>query len=207
MLTQSARSADTIARVNESVKRVEDVVLGTVIMSVIAVPMLAIAAGIKATSPGPVLFKQKRHGKNGQVIEVLKFRSMRADATGVKQAVQRDPRITKFGSFLRRTSLDELPQFINVLRGEMSIVGPRPHAVEHDNHYGRIIKDYTTRQTVKPGITGWAQVNGWRGETDTLDKMQKRIEHDIEYIKSWSFFFDLKIILMTFGPKAHQNAK
>lgn len=163
-------------------------------------PLLAlIAVGIKFTSAGPVLFKQRRYGLNGELVEVWKFRSMTVcdDGDAVVQAKRGDARITPFGAFLRRTSLDELPQFINVLQGRMSIVGPRPHAVAHNEEYRRLIHGYMLRHKVKPGITGWAQVNGWRGETDTLDKMQKRIDYDLEYIRNWSIGVDLKIILMT----------
>jgi len=181
------------------VKRAEDVLLSSVILALIAIPMLFIAAGVKLTSPGPVFFKQRRYGIDGSEIKIWKFRSMKTldDGAQVKQATKNDTRITKFGAFLRKTSLDELPQFINVLRGEMSIVGPRPHAVAHNEEYRKIIDRYMLRHRVKPGITGWAQVNGWRGETDTVEKMEKRVEHDIYYIRNWSVWFDLMIILKT----------
>jgi putative colanic acid biosynthesis UDP-glucose lipid carrier transferase len=181
------------------VKRVEDIVLSSIILALISIPMLIIAIGIKITSPGPVFFRQKRYGMDGKPIEVWKFRSMKVMENGEKvtQATKNDTRITPFGSFLRRTSLDELPQFINVLRGEMSIVGPRPHAVAHNEQYRKLVQGYMLRHKVKPGITGWAQVNGWRGETDTLDKMQKRIEFDLDYIHHWSFWWDVKIICLT----------
>ncbi|MFH2139941.1 MAG: undecaprenyl-phosphate glucose phosphotransferase [Pseudomonadota bacterium] len=184
---------------NELVKRLEDVVLGLAILLIISPIMLAIAATIKATSSGPVIFKQRRYGLNGQVIEVWKFRSMTVmeDDAEIKQAKKIDPRITPFGTFLRRTSLDELPQFFNVLQGSMSIVGPRPHAVAHNEQYRKLIHGYMLRHKVKPGITGWAQVNGWRGETDTIDKMEKRVQFDLYYINNWSFWFDLKIIFRT----------
>ena len=161
--------------------------------------MLMIAFCVRMTSPGPALFRQKRYGIDGKSIEVWKFRSMKVMENGTKvtQATRGDNRITPFGAFLRRTSLDELPQFINVLRGEMSIVGPRPHAIAHNEEYRKIISGYMLRHKVKPGITGWAQINGWRGETDTVDKMEKRIEYDLDYIRNWSLFLDLKIVFLT----------
>lgn len=180
-------------------KRLEDLVLSSIILALISLPMLAIAIGIKLTSKGPVLFKQDRYGLDGQKIKVWKFRSMRTMENGatVTQATKGDARITPFGAFLRRTSLDELPQFFNVLQGSMSIVGPRPHAVAHNEEYRQLISGYMLRHKVKPGITGWAQINGWRGETDTLDKMAKRIEFDLAYIRNWSLLLDLKIIFLT----------
>jgi len=190
-------------------KRVEDVILASVILSIIAVPLALIAIGVKLTSPGPVFFKQRRYGLNGKEIRVLKFRTMTVleDGPVVTQAKKDDQRITPFGAFLRSTSLDELPQFLQVLTGEMSIVGPRPHAVAHNELYRSKIHGYMLRHKVKPGITGWAQVNGWRGETDTVDKMEKRVEHDLEYIRYWGLFWDLKIIFLTiFGRKTGENA-
>jgi putative colanic acid biosynthesis UDP-glucose lipid carrier transferase len=181
------------------VKRFEDVVFSTIILSIIALPMLAIAIGIKLSSKGPVIFKQHRYGLNGKRIDVWKFRSMTVteNADVVTQATKGDARITKFGAFLRRTSLDELPQFINVLKGDMSVIGPRPHAVSHNEAYRKVVDYYMLRHKVKPGITGWAQVNGWRGETDTVEKMNKRIEFDLEYIRNWSLWLDFKIVLYT----------
>jgi len=182
-------------------KRLEDVVLASLILFIIAIPMLIISVSIKLTSPGPVIFKQRRYGVNGHEIEVWKFRSMTVcddNDDDIKQAQRCDVRITRLGGFLRRTSLDELPQFLNVLKGDMSIVGPRPHAVAHNELYRGEIYRYMMRHKVKPGITGWAQVNGWRGETDTMDKMEKRIEYDLEYIRNWSLFFDMKIFFLTF---------
>ncbi|MCP4414678.1 MAG: undecaprenyl-phosphate glucose phosphotransferase [Gammaproteobacteria bacterium] len=180
-------------------KRMEDLVLSTLIIAVTSIPMLIIAAIIKLTSKGPVLFMQDRYGLSGNMIKVWKFRSMTNSDNGdiVIQAKKNDARITPFGSFLRRTSLDELPQFFNVLAGTMSVVGPRPHAVAHNEKYREEIGCYMLRHKVKPGITGWAQINGWRGETETLDKMQKRIEFDLDYMRNWSVFFDLKIVFMT----------
>ncbi|MDD3884423.1 MAG: undecaprenyl-phosphate glucose phosphotransferase [Gallionella sp.] len=190
-------------------KRVEDLVLGSLILLLILPMMLFIALAVKLTSPGPVLFKQRRYGLNGQVIEVWKFRSMSVleDCEHIPQAQKNDPRVTRLGAFLRRTSLDELPQFINVLQGRMSIVGPRPHAVAHNEQYRKLIHGYMLRHKVKPGITGWAQVKGWRGETDTIEKMEMRVQYDLEYINNWSILFDLKIILMTvFGGMLGKNA-
>lgn len=189
------------------VKRFEDIVLASLILLMIAPVMAAIAIAVKTTSPGSVLFRQRRYGLNGAVVEVWKFRSMTVsdDGAQVVQAKKNDARITPLGSFLRKTSLDELPQFFNVLQGTMSVVGPRPHAVAHNEQYRKLIKGYMLRHKVKPGITGWAQVNGWRGETDTLDKMQKRVEFDLEYIQNWSVWLDLKVVVMTvfkgFGGK------
>ena len=161
--------------------------------------MILIAIGIKLSSPGPILFKQRRYGLNGETIWVLKFRTMTTQDDGevVVQATKEDQRVTPLGKFLRRTSLDELPQFFNVLQGSMSIVGPRPHAISHNEHYRKLINGYMQRHKVKPGITGWAQVNGLRGETDTLDKMKLRIDYDLYYINHWSIWLDLKIIVMT----------
>lgn len=190
-------------------KRSQDIVLGSIILLLIAIPMLLIVIGIKLTSPDPVLFKQKRFGLDGQEIMVWKFRTMHVSEEGdeVTQAIRNDPRVTRLGSFLRRTSLDELPQFINVLQGNMSIVGPRPHALLHNEQYRSLIKGYMLRHKVKPGITGWAQVNGWRGETDTLEKMEQRIKHDLWYIYNWSLWLDIKIIFLTlFGSFFGKNA-
>ncbi len=184
---------------DQLVKRASDLVLASVILVLISPVLLAVAIGVKASSPGPVLFKQRRNGLNGQEILVYKFRSMRVMENGavVRQATRNDPRLTRFGAFIRRTSLDELPQFINVLQGRMSIVGPRPHAVAHNEHYCEVVRAYMARHKVKPGITGWAQIHGHRGETDTLEKMQARVEYDLEYLRHWSLALDLKIILRT----------
>jgi putative colanic acid biosysnthesis UDP-glucose lipid carrier transferase len=180
-------------------KRIEDLVLASLILTVAAVPMLLIATAIRVTSGGPVLFKQKRYGLDGKEIDVWKFRTMTVCENGdrIMQARRDDDRNTPLGSFLRKTSLDELPQFFNVLQGSMSVVGPRPHAVAHNEHYRTRIKGYMMRHKVKPGITGWAQVNGWRGQTDTLEKMEHRVEHDLWYINNWSPMLDLKIVLLT----------
>jgi putative colanic acid biosynthesis UDP-glucose lipid carrier transferase len=184
---------------NELVKRMSDLVLASIIVVIISPLLLAIALGIKLSSPGPVIFKQRRNGLDGDEIVVYKFRSMTTvdDGPVVRQATRNDPRITPFGALLRRTSLDELPQFFNVLQGTMSIVGPRPHAVTHNAEYRQIIKAYMVRHKVKPGITGWAQINGQRGETDTIEKMRTRVEYDLEYLRNWSLGLDLRIIAST----------
>jgi len=184
---------------NELVKRISDIVLASCILVLISPLLLAVAIGVKLSSPGPIIFKQRRNGLDGDEIIVYKFRSMRAldDGAVVKQATRGDPRITRFGAFIRRTSLDELPQFINVLQGRMSIVGPRPHAVAHNELYRALIRAYMVRHKVKPGITGGAQVNGLRGETETIEKMQARVEYDLEYLRNWSLGLDLQIIART----------
>ena len=190
-------------------KRLEDIVVGSAILALIAVPMLAIAIGIKLTSKGPIFFRQRRYGLNGKEIRILKFRTMTVleDGPQIVQAKRDDPRITKFGALLRRTSMDELPQFLQVITGKLSIVGPRPHAVAHNETYRSLITGYMLRHKVKPGITGWAQVNGWRGETPDVSWMEKRIKYDLQYIQRWTILWDLKIILLTvFGKKKSQNA-
>ncbi len=162
--------------------------------------LLGLALAIKATSPGPVLFRQLRLGLDGRPFHVYKFRSMRVhhESDGqVTQATREDSRVTPLGRFMRRTSLDELPQFLNVLRGDMSVVGPRPHALVHNDIYRKRLSQYMLRHSVKPGITGWAQIHGFRGETDTEDKMARRLEHDLHYIRHWSFWLDLKIVCWT----------
>lgn len=187
--------------VDTVVKNTSDFVLALLILILLSPLMLIIALAVKFTSPGPAIFKQRRYGLNGEEIIVYKFRSMRVSEDGLQitQAQKNDPRITRIGAFLRRTSLDELPQFINVLQGRMSIVGPRPHAVAHNELYRKLIKGYMLRHKVKPGITGWAQVNGLRGETEVLEKMQARIEYDLEYMQNWSIWLDLWIIMRTIG--------
>jgi putative colanic acid biosynthesis UDP-glucose lipid carrier transferase len=191
-------------------KRAQDLVFSTLILAIIALPMAAIAIAVRLSSPGPVLFKQRRYGIEGKEISVWKFRTMRVceDGSRVPQARPGDPRVTPLGAFLRRTSLDELPQFFNVLMGDMSIVGPRPHAVAHNELYRKQVAGYMLRHKVKPGITGWAQINCWRGETDDIYKMEKRVEHDLWYIRNWSFGLDVKIILLSvvhgfFGRNAY----
>ncbi|TFW27504.1 undecaprenyl-phosphate glucose phosphotransferase [Duganella callida] len=184
---------------NSMVKRASDFVLALVIQILLLPIMLVIAAAIMATSPGPVIFRQRRYGLYGEEIIVYKFRSMTVaeDGEQVRQATKNDQRVTRIGAFLRKTSLDELPQFINVLQGRMSIVGPRPHAVAHNEQYRKLIKGYMLRHKVKPGITGWAQVNGLRGETETLDKMEARINYDLDYLRRWSLLLDIWIIVRT----------
>jgi putative colanic acid biosysnthesis UDP-glucose lipid carrier transferase len=182
------------------VKRAVDVIIGAIAFLLLSPIMAIIALAIIVDSPGSIIFKQRRYGLNGQEIIVYKFRSMKVmeDGDKVTQASKDgDDRITKVGRFLRRTSLDELPQFFNVIQGRMSIVGPRPHAVAHNEYYRKLIKGYMLRHKVKPGITGLAQVNGLRGETDTIDKMKQRIDYDLEYLKNWSLSLDFQIILRT----------
>ena len=204
-------SISPITREMRMFKEVEDKLIALIILLLLTPLMFLIAMGIKLTSRGPIFFVQKRWGWNGKEITVYKFRTMvvhQEDDGCIRQATIHDVRVTSFGSFLRRTSLDELPQFFNVLQGRMSIVGPRPHAVSHNEYYKELIPRYMLRHKVKPGITGWAQVNGYRGETDTVEKMQKRIELDLYYIENMSIFFDLEIIIRTvhaifFDKNAH----
>ncbi len=182
------------------VKALEDRLIALVLLALAAPLFAVIALAIRLDSPGPILFRQRRYGFNNEVITVYKFRTMRYDPNApedVRQATRNDPRVTRVGAFLRRHSLDELPQLLNVLKGEMSLVGPRPHAVAHNEQYARLIDGYLGRHKVKPGITGWAQVNGLRGETETVDKMEARVRHDIYYIDNWSLLFDLRILLLT----------
>ena len=191
------------------IKRIEDLVLGSIIVVLVTIPMLCIAVAIKMKMPGPVFFRQSRYGLCGKRIRILKFRTMTVceDGPDIVQAAKDDIRVTKLGKFLRRTSLDEFPQFLQVLTGELSLVGPRPHAVAHNEKYRALIHGYMLRHTVKPGITGWAQVNGWRGETIEVEKMEERVRHDMEYIRNWNLLLDLKIIFLTiFGAKKRQNA-
>ncbi len=183
------------------IKAIEDYVLGSMLL-ILALPLLPIIAlAIRLDSNGPVLFRQRRRGVNQRIIEVLKFRTMTVmeDGDDVRQVSTKDPRITRVGAYLRRTSLDELPQLWNVLRGDMSLVGPRPHALAHDDEYTKKLEEYAARHQVKPGITGLAQVKGWRGETPTTDSMKARVDLDIAYIKNWSLWLDLKILAQTFG--------
>jgi putative colanic acid biosynthesis UDP-glucose lipid carrier transferase len=181
------------------VKRVTDIVLSSIILVLISPVLLAVAIGVKMSSPGPIIFKQRRTGLDGKEILVFKFRSMVTQDNGpvVKQATKNDSRITPFGAFIRKTSLDELPQLFNVLLGSMSLVGPRPHAVAHNEEYRKLVQAYMLRHKVRPGITGWAQVNGFRGETDTVEKMAARVQYDLEYLRNWSLALDLKIIART----------
>jgi putative colanic acid biosynthesis UDP-glucose lipid carrier transferase len=180
-------------------KRVLDIVLASIALVFTSPVLLAVALAIKQSSPGPVLFKQRRYGLNGEEILVYKFRSMTVceDGPVVAQATEKDSRITRLGALLRRTSLDELPQIFNVIEGKMSFVGPRPHAVAHNEEYRKLINGYMIRHKVRPGITGWAQVNGLRGETSTVDKMHRRVQYDLDYLKNWSLWLDLKILART----------
>jgi Undecaprenyl-phosphate glucose phosphotransferase len=191
-------------------KAVFDRIFAAFALVVVAPLFAAIAVAVKLSSSGPVFFRQDRRGAGGRIFRIYKFRSMRMhqEVQGVvTQATRGDSRITRVGAFLRRTSLDELPQFINVLRGEMSVVGPRPHAIEHDELYGKVIDRYIQRYRIKPGITGWAQINGYRGETDRIDKMQQRVEHDLYYLCNWSFKLDLRIVTATLIKGfIHRNA-
>ena len=181
------------------IKRVSDVAFALVILALLSPLFATIAICIKRSSPGPIIFRQRRYGVDGREIIVYKFRSMTVteDGGAIAQAQKNDARVTPLGAFLRKTSLDELPQFFNVLQGPMSIVGPRPHAVAHNELYRKVIKGYMVRHKVKPGITGWAQVNGYRGETDTLHKMKMRIEYDLDYLRKWSLRLDAYIIFRT----------
>ena len=204
--------ADLVVHAAEGIdgvsKRLFDVAFAALVLSLGWPLFAALAAGVKLSSPGPVFFRQRRYGRGGVEIDVWKYRTMRVTEDGpeVRQATRNDSRVTAFGKWLRRTSLDEIPQFFNVLWGDMSVVGPRPHAVAHNQHYRTQILEYMLRHKVKPGITGWAQVNGWRGETDTLEKMIQRVAHDLEYIRRYSLFFDLKIVLLTLFSRASRNA-
>ncbi|MCM8612682.1 undecaprenyl-phosphate glucose phosphotransferase [Accumulibacter sp.] len=184
---------------NGTIKRAADIVLSLLILTLIAPLLLLVATMVRLDSPGSVIFRQRRYGLDGKEIIVYKFRSMSVCEDGplVAQACRGDSRVTRAGAILRKTSLDELPQFINVLQGRMSIVGPRPHAVAHNETYRKLIKGYMVRHKVKPGITGWAQVNGYRGETQTLDKMEGRVAYDLEYLRNWSLKLDLYIIFRT----------
>lgn len=189
-----------VAEIQVLPKLIFDRAFASVVLLMLSPLLIAIAIMVKASSPGPVFFKQKRKGIDGREFDIYKFRSMKVhqEAVGViTQARKADPRITKVGAFLRRTSLDELPQFINVLKGDMSVVGPRPHAIAHDDLYKDQVEGYMYRYRIKPGITGWAQVNGFRGETDRVEKMEARVKFDLYYIQYWSFWFDMKIVLMT----------
>jgi putative colanic acid biosynthesis UDP-glucose lipid carrier transferase len=192
------------------VKRFSDIVLAVIAIALTTPIMLGVAIAVATTSPGPILFRQRRYGLDGREIEVWKFRSMRAQDDGavICQATREDPRITNVGRWIRKTSLDELPQFFNVLQGRMSVVGPRPHAVAHNEMFRSLIKGYMVRHKVKPGITGWAQVNGARGETATVDAMSRRIDLDLAYLRNWSLNLDLRILwgtvrLMVRDPNAY----
>jgi putative colanic acid biosynthesis UDP-glucose lipid carrier transferase len=184
---------------NRFLKRSFDITFSSFILLFIF-PALFIIAGslIKLSSKGPILFKQKRTGLYGKVFKCYKFRTMMINqAADTQQATKNDPRTTKIGGFLRKTNLDEFPQFINVLLGDMSVVGPRPHMLKHTEQYSKLIDKYMIRHLIKPGITGWAQMTGYRGETRTLEQMEGRVKRDVWYLENWSFFLDLKIIVVT----------
>ncbi|MBE9490370.1 MAG: exopolysaccharide biosynthesis polyprenyl glycosylphosphotransferase, partial [Bacteroidetes bacterium] len=203
-------SSSPMVGINRLLKAIEDRFLALLIIILISPLLVIIALSIRLTTKGPALFKQMRHGWDGKPIKVYKFRTMvvhKEEGGLVTQAKINDTRITKIGAFLRKTSLDELPQFFNVLQGRMSIVGPRPHPISLNENYKDLVDNYMKRHKVKPGITGWAQINGFRGETDTLDKMKKRIEYDLFYIENWSIWFDFKIIIKTIlHGFIHKNA-
>ena len=195
--------------VNKAIKRGVDLLVSSIVLLFSPIVFLPIAIGVKISSPGPVFFRQERTGYRGKSFQCLKFRSMRVNnQSDSLQASKDDPRKTKFGNFLRKTSLDELPQFINVFIGEMSIVGPRPHMVQQTQEYSELINKYMLRHTIKPGITGWAQVNGYRGPTDELWKMEKRVELDVWYAENWNFMLDVKIMILTVfnAIRGEQNA-
>jgi putative colanic acid biosynthesis UDP-glucose lipid carrier transferase len=197
-----------LGAVERSVKRSFDVVFSIAALVVTLPICVVVAMAIKMDSRGPVFFIQSRKGHSGRPFRILKFRSMSVmeDAGDVRQATRNDPRVTRVGAFIRSTSIDELPQFWNVLRGEMSVVGPRPHAMAHDDLYGTLIAQYASRRHVKPGVTGWAQINGHRGETPTVEKMEDRVRHDIWYINNWSLWLDLRIVILTaLGLKDRSN--
>ena len=193
-------TASRMDGLSKLLKGLEDYTVASIALILFSPLMVLIGVLIKLESKGPVFFRQKRHGLSGKVIKVFKFRTMKVEqkqTDTVVQAKKNDDRVTRVGKILRRTSLDELPQLFNVIRGEMSIVGPRPHAVEHNNQYKTLIDSYMKRHIVKPGITGWAQINGFRGETDTLEKMEGRVQCDIYYIENWSILLDLRIMALT----------
>ena len=184
--------------INRWIKRGFDIVFSSIVLLFSPIIFIPVAIAIKLSSPGPIFFKQVRTGYRGRDFKCWKFRTMRVNADSDKlQAQKDDPRKTKVGDFLRRTSIDELPQFINVWLGNMSVVGPRPHMLKHTSDYSKLIDKYMVRHLIKPGITGWAQVNGYRGQTEELWQMEKRVEYDVWYIENWTFFLDMKIIVRT----------
>ena len=194
---------------DRAVKRAFDIVAAIVGLILLSPLFVIVSLAIKLDSPGPVLFRQARHGYNNEPIRVLKFRSMTVMENGdnFTPVTKHDTRVTRLGRFLRRTDIDELPPLFNVVAGDMSIVGPRPHATAQNDTFAELISSFSRRHNVKPGITGWAQVNGYRGDADTLEKMQRRLEHDLYYIDHWSLLFDLRIILLTaFSREAYVNA-
>lgn len=194
---------------HRALKRTFDIVAAIAGLIILSPLFVILPFAIKLDSPGPALFRQTRHGYNNEPIQILKFRSMTVmeDGDNFRQATRNDPRVTRLGRFMRQTNIDELPQLFNVLLGNMSLVGPRPHATSQNETFAQLISSFSRRHNVKPGMTGWAQVNGYRGDTDTLEKMQRRVEHDLFYIDNWSLLLDLKIIVMTvFSKKAYWNA-
>jgi putative colanic acid biosynthesis UDP-glucose lipid carrier transferase len=194
----SVRSNPLSSAVNRFVKRVFDIIFSTIVLLFSPIVLIPVSIAIKLSSPGPIFFKQLRTGFRGKEFYCYKFRTMKVNKDAdTKQATKKDPRKTKVGDFLRKTSIDELPQFFNVWRGDMSVVGPRPHMLKHTKDYSALIDKYMLRHTIKPGITGWAQVNGFRGQTDHLWQMEKRVEYDVWYAENWNFFLDLKIIFLT----------
>ena len=203
-----APTRQPIAGFGAALKRAEDFVLGSIALAVLFPLMALVAIAIKLDSTGPALFCQARNGRNREIIKVYKFRTMRQESgTEFRQAEKDDPRVTRIGAFLRRTSLDELPQLFNVVQGTMSMVGPRPHPLKLDEAFRPIVRDYDSRYAVKPGITGWAQINGFRGETRQLEDMVGRVEHDLRYIERWSVALDLRILVQTaFKGWTHDNA-
>jgi Undecaprenyl-phosphate glucose phosphotransferase len=198
-----------LSRLEVLQKRVFDLLASALLLVALTPLLLIVAVLIKLDSPGPVFFLQQRYGFNQRPFRIIKFRTMCTldDGPIVPQATRDDPRVTRLGRWLRRWNIDEIPQLLNVLKGDMSLVGPRPHALSHNQAYEQTIASYARRHNVKPGITGWAQINGFRGETDTNEKMEKRVEHDLYYIDNWSLGFDLLILLRTaFSPAARRNA-
>jgi putative colanic acid biosynthesis UDP-glucose lipid carrier transferase len=184
--------------INRFIKRAFDITFSSIVLLFSPIIFIPVAIAIKISSPGPIFFKQLRTGYRGRDFHCWKFRTMRVNADSDKlQAQKNDPRKTKVGDFLRKTSIDELPQFINVFLGSMSVVGPRPHMLKHTQDYSQLIDKYMVRHLIKPGITGWAQANGWRGQTEELWQMEKRVEYDVWYIEHWTFLLDIKIIIRT----------
>jgi Undecaprenyl-phosphate glucose phosphotransferase len=196
-----------LTRIELATKRSFDLISATVALLTLLPLMLVAALLIKLDSRGPVFFRQKRNGFNGEHFNIYKFRTMHVleDGSAVRQATRNDPRVTRLGRWLRRSSMDELPQLFNVIQGDMSLVGPRPHATSHNTEYEKLIANYAFRHHVKPGLTGWAQVNGYRGETCRVEQMQRRVEHDLWYINNWSLWLDLKIVLRTIGVALRQD--
>jgi putative colanic acid biosysnthesis UDP-glucose lipid carrier transferase len=204
-----ALSETPLLGMHKWLKVAEDKILAALAVVILSPVMLLVAVLIKLDSPGPILFRQRRHGWDGEVIKVWKFRTMyvsNCQEDQMRQTTRNDPRITRLGHLLRRTSLDELPQLFNVLQGEMSLVGPRPHAIEHNEYYSSKIDWYMTRHRIKPGMTGLAQVEGFRGETQTVEKMARRVELDLKYINNWSVWLDLWILMRTFFTLFGKNA-